>query len=221
MKRMRMFVIITCAVAAMMPVAAQNLEIDNLENLVFPGFQESVVKLKTGKVYQAVLNYEKTEQQMVVLRNNQLFLFKDRQVVDTVFMGDRIFIPSETGFYEVLAGGPVTLYMQHKARLENTGTTLAYGSKTSTAGVTHISKIFSSDGAINLKVPENYKVVDDSDFLVKVDGQIQKVTGRKQFLKLFQANGREIESFIDENKTDFRSQDDLKALVSFCNSLSR
>ncbi|MDM8004415.1 MAG: hypothetical protein QUS66_16230 [Bacteroidota bacterium] len=221
MKRMRTLLLIALAIAPLRPAAAQNLETDNLENLVFPSFQESVVKLKTGNVYKAVLNYEKTEQQMVVLRNNQLFLFKDRQVVDTVYMGERIFVPAETGFYEVLVSGPVALFLQHQSRLENTGATLAYGSKTNTAGVTHIKKIFSSDGAINLKVPENYKVVDDSDFLVRVNGQIQKVVGRKQFLKLFPDNGSKIESYINENKTDFSSQDDLKALVKFCNSISR
>lgn len=164
MKRVRVLLIVACIVTVMKPAAAQNLETDNLENLVFPRFQQSVVKLKTGQSYSAVLNYEKTEQQMVLIRNNQLFLFKDHQAVDTVYMDDRVFVPAETGFYEVLVSGPATLFMQHKARLDNTGATLAYGTKTSTAGVTHISKIFSQDGAINLKIPENFKVVDDSDF---------------------------------------------------------
>lgn len=218
---MRMFVIITCAMAGMMPVAAQNLETDNLENLVFPGFQESVVKLKTGKSYQAALNYEKTEQQMVLLRNNQLYLFKDHQAVDTIYMGKRLFVPAETGFYEVLVNGPAALFIQHKSRLENTGATLAYGTKTTTAGVTHVNKIFSSDGAINLKIPENYKVVDDSDCLIRVDGQIQKVTGRKQFIRLFPDKTRELEEFIGNNNTDFRSAADLTELVKFCNGLSR
>lgn len=218
---MRMFVIVACFVAAMQPVAAQNLEIDNLENLVFPGFQESIVKLKSGKVYQAVLNYEKTEQQMVVLRNNQLYLFKDRQVVDTVYMGERIFVPAETGFFEVLAGGPVTLFLQHKARLENTGTTLAYGTKTTTAGVTHVNKIFSQDGAIILKIPDNFKIVDDSDLLLRVDGQIHKVTSRKQFLKFFPERNRELEDYINKNNTDFGSAENLTELVKFCNGLNR
>lgn len=217
---MSIFAVITCAVATLLPVTAQNLETDNLENLVFPSFQESVVKLKTGKVYQAALNYEKTEQQMVLLRNNQLYLFKDHQAVDTVFMGKRLFVPAETGFYEVLVSGPAALFIQHKSKLDNTGATLAYGTKTTTAGVTHINKIFSSDGAINLKVPENFKVVDDSDYLIRVDGQIQTITGRKQLLRLFPDRTRELEEYIDSNKTDFRSAADLTELVKFCNGLS-
>lgn len=219
MKRVRVLLIVACIVTVMKPAAAQNLETDNLENLVFPRFQQSVVKLKTGQSYSAVLNYEKTEQQMVLIRNNQLFLFKDHQAVDTVYMDDRVFVPAETGFYEVLVSGPATLFMQHKARLDNTGATLAYGTKTSTAGVTHISKIFSQDGAINLKIPENFKVVDDSDFFLRVDGQILKVLNKKQFLKLFPGKSDKLEEFIKANDTDFKSADDLAGLVEYCNGL--
>lgn len=219
MKRVRVLLIVACIVTVMKPAAAQNLETDNLENLVFPRFQQSVVKLKTGQSYSAVLNYEKTEQQMVLIRNNQLFLFKDHQAVDTVYMDDRVFVPAETGFYEVLVSGPATLFMQHKARLDNTGATLAYGTKTSTAGVTHISKIFSQDGAINLKIPENFKVVDDSDFFLRVDGQILKVLNKKQLLKLFPGKSDKLEEFIKANDTDFKSADDLAGLVEYCNGL--
>lgn len=221
MKRMRMFLVVACTIAALQPASSQKLETDNLENLVFPKFQESVVRLKNGQSYQAVLNYEKTERQMVVLRNNQLYLFKDHQAVDTIFMAGRIFVPAETGFYELLVNGPVTLFVNHRATLDNTGATLAYGSKTTTAGVTHVNKIFSQDGAINLRIPENFKVADDTNFLLRVDGQIQKVLNKKQFLKLFPAKTRELEEFISSNNTSFKSQNDLISLVEFCNSLNR
>ena len=218
---MRMFLAVVCAFVAVFPAASQKLETDNLENLVFPRFQESVVKLKNGQSYKAVLNYEKTERQMVVLRNNQLYLFRDHHAVDTIHMAERIFVPAETGFYELLVNGPAALFVNHRATLDNTGATLAYGSKTTTAGVTHINKIFSNDGAINLRIPENFKVVDDSDFLIRVDGKTEKILNRKQFLKLFPAKAGELEDYISSNKTDCKSEKDLVSLVEFCNSVSR
>ena len=221
MKTMQKFYLLICALMVIQAAPAQNLETDNLENLVFPTFTNSVVKLKNGQTYETMLNYEKTEQQMVVLRNNQLFLFKDHQMVDSIYMGDRVFVPGDKGFLEVLNNGPVALFLQHKARLENTGSTLAYGSKTTTAGVTHITTIFGQAGAIILKIPESYKVVDDSGLLVRVGGQMNKVTNRKQFLRLFPEIRKELENYISENGTDFRSTEDLISLVGFCNMLSR
>jgi len=221
MKPMRQLLIVLFTLAVVQTAPAQNIETDNLENLVFPTFQESLVKLKNGQTYETMLNYEKTEQQMVVLRNNQLFLFKDHLMVDSIYMGERVFIPSEKGFLEVLINAPVSLFMDHKARLESTGATLAYGSKTTTAGVTHITTIFGQEGAIILKIPENFKIMDDSSFLVRIGGELHKITNRKQFLKLFPEIRKKLEAHISDKGTDFKSADDLISLIGFCNSLSR
>ena len=210
-----------CVLAVCQVTTAQTLETDNLENLVFPEFEKSVVLLKTGQSYEATMNYEKTEQQMVVLRNNQLFLFKDHQAVDTILMGERIFVPAEKGFHELLVNAPVALFINHKARLENTGSTVAYGSKTNTAGITHITKIFGQEGAIVLKIPDTFKVIDDSEFLLRINGQMHKVINRKQFLKLFPSMKKELESYISKNDTDFKTAGDLIDLISFCNTASR
>ncbi len=64
-------------------------------------------------------------------------------------------------------------------------------------------------------------MVDDSDFLIEVDGQVEKVLNRKQFLKLFPAQSRELEEYISSNNTNFKSEKDLVSLVEFCNSISR
>lgn len=221
MKKARLVLICICISAVAQLAIAQTLETDNLENLVFPAFEKSVVKLKTGQTYETTMNYEKTEQQMVVLRNNQLFLFKDHQAVDSILVGERIFVPAEKGFHELLVNAPVALFMNHKARLENTGSTLAYGSKTNTAGVTHVKTIFGQEGAIVLKIPENYKVVDDSEFFLRIDGQMHKVLNKKQFLKLFPSVKKELESYISKNDTDFKSAEDLAGLIVFCNSCLR
>ena len=221
MERIKLFMISICVLAVSQVAVAQTLETDNLENLVFPAFEKSVVKLKTGQSYETTMNYEKTEQQMVVLRNNQLFLFKDHQAVDTILMGKRIFIPAEKGFHELLVNAPVALFINHMARLENTGSTVAYGSKTNTAGITHITKIFGQEGAIVLKIPDNFKVIDDSEFLVRINGQMHKVMNRNQFLKLFPSMKKELESYISKKGTDFKSADDLIDLIGFCNTASQ
>lgn len=64
-------------------------------------------------------------------------------------------------------------------------------------------------------------MADDTNFLLRVDGQIQKVLNKKQFLKLFPAKTRELEEFISSNNTSFKSQNDLISLVEFCNALNR
>lgn len=215
----RVLLLLICAIASTIVVDAQGDTPDSLTNLVMPRFEQSVVKLKNGKSYSAVMNYEKTEQQMIILRNGQYFLFKDQQAVDTILIGNRTFIPAETGFLEVLVNAPVSLYLQHKANLESVGSTVAYGSKSTTAGITHITTIYGKEGAIVLKIPENYKVVDVSAIWINKAGIMNKISNKKQFLKLFDDRSGDLGRFIKENNTNFGNADDMSRLVLYCNGL--
>jgi hypothetical protein len=223
MKRTKLLTVrLIVSLLAMLPamsMQAQEGETENLANLVFPKFQQAVVKLNNGQSYKAELNYEKTEQQMIVLRNGQLFLFKDAQSVDTIFIGNRMFVPADKGFYEVLVSGPVSLLMQHKADLENEGSTVAYGAKTNTAGITHITTIYGKEGAIVLKIPENFKVIDASVMWVRKDGEMHRIQNRGQFMKLFPDNKKELENYFKAHNTDFKKSGDVSNLVTFCNGL--
>ncbi len=216
----RSLILLLCAISSIIPVEAQGDTQEELTNLVLPRFEQATVKLKNGKSYSAVMNYEKTEQQMIILRKDQYFLFKDQQAVDTILIGDRTFVPAETGFLEVLVNAPVSLYFQHKANLESEGSTVAYGSKTNSAGITHITTIFGKEGAIVLKIPDNYKVVDESSMWIGRNGSREKILNKKQFLKLFNDRKDDLSLFIKENNTNFGKADDMTRLVLYCNKLN-
>ena len=64
-------------------------------------------------------------------------------------------------------------------------------------------------------------MVDDSEFLVRINGQMHKVMNRNQFLKLFPSMKKELESYISKKGTDFKSADDLIDLIGFCNTASQ
>ena len=215
----RSLILLFCVIFSIISVEAQGDTQEEPANLVLPRFEQAAVKLKNGKSYSAVMNYEKTEQQMIILRNDQYFLFKDQQAVDTILIGDRTFVPAEKGFLEVLVNAPVSLYFQHKANLESEGSTVAYGSKTNTAGITHITTIYGKEGAIVLKIPDNYKVVDESSMWIGRNGSMEKILNKKQFLKLFNDRKDDLTRFMKENNTNFGDVDDMTRLVLYCNEL--
>ena len=110
-----------CLLPSFLMTEAQTGKMENLPNLVLPKFKEGTVILKTGASYKAVMNYEMLDQQMLVVNNGQFFLVRDKQLVDTIIIGDRKFIPVEVGYNEVLASGKVSLFLEHKCILESTG----------------------------------------------------------------------------------------------------
>jgi hypothetical protein len=223
MKRLKLLVrrsiVFPLAVLPAMSLLAQQDGTENMPNLVFPKFEQATVKLKTGQSYNVVLNYEKAEQEMLVRRNGQFYLFKDNQSVDTIFIGDRVFVPATKGFYEVLVNSPISLFIQHKCDLENEGSTVAYGSKTNTAGITHITTIYGKEGAITLKIPENYKVIDASVMWIRKNGEMHRVQNKNQFMKVFPEWKKELAKYFKENAVDFKKADDVSQLVIYCNKL--
>lgn len=205
--------------AAFVRVSAQTDSLVNLPNLLIPKFTKSVVKLKSGEINTAYLNYNKVDQEMVFMQNKLFLVLDNPQLIDSVFMANRIFIPMEKGFYEVLYKGAVTLLLQNKSYVESEGVPTAYGAKSQTTSPNYVRQIYGATGAIDLKIPRGYKVVDDSQYWVRYNGQLKSFDNKRLFLKIFPDKEKELSSFIDKKKIDFKKADDVKDLIAYCNTL--
>jgi hypothetical protein len=212
--------LITLAFLVIFPVAATAQgKMENLPNLVMPTFTESVVKLKTGDSYTAVMNYEMLEQEMIVLKEGLYYILQDKQLVDTITINNRKFVPFDKGFNEVLAEGPVSLFYEYKCILESTGGLVPYDTRSTAGGLARGTTNYGLGGTIELRIPENYKVVEGSETWVRKDGIMHRISTRKQFMKLFEDREEDLNRFIKQNRTDFRNTDDLTKLVNYCNQL--
>lgn len=211
--------VILLLVVGLSGLSAQTDSLVNLPNLLLPKFTKSVVKLKSGEIKTAVLNYNKVDQEMVFMQQKLFLILDNPKQVDSVFMANRTFVPMEKGFYEVLYKGAVTLFKQHKSYVESEGVPTAYGAKSQTTSPNYVRQIYGATGAIDLKIPQGYKVVDDSQFWVMYNGQLRSFDNKRLFLKIFPDKEKELSSFIDKNKTDFKDVDKVKSLIAYCNGL--
>jgi hypothetical protein len=201
------------------PLVAQTDSLINLPNLLIPRFTKSVVKLKTGEVYTATLNYNTVEQEMVFMQKKVFLVLNDPQLVDTVFMANRTFVPFEKGFYELLIKGPVTLYKQNKSYVEFEGYPTLYGAKSQTTAPSYVRQIYGANGPIDLKIPKGYKVVDDSQYWIRQNARLSEFETKRQFLKIFADKEKELNLFMNKNKIDFKKDDQVINLINYCNEL--
>jgi hypothetical protein len=215
---------ITLVLVFLFSVPLLNAQVDsliNLPNLLIPRFTKSILKMKSGEKRTAVLNYNTVDQQMVFMQKKLFYVLDDPQLIDTVYMANRIFIPFEKGFYELAVSAPVTLFVQHKAYAESLGVPIGYGAMSQTASPNYVSTIYGATGAINLKMPNNYKVTDDTEYWIRKEGVMTKFSSKKQFLKIIPENNKELEQYINKNKVDFKNQSNLVNLVLYCNELNK
>ncbi len=200
-------------------VNAQTEAAKNLPNFLLPGFTNGILKLTSGQVNTAVLNYNVVDQEMVFLQKDIYMVLDNPQLIDTIFLANRIFIPFNTGFYELVMTGPVTLFVQHKSNVESVGTTTGYGATSKTLAPAYVRQIYGPAGSINLQIPDEFKVVDVSFYWVRKESSMDKFSTKHQFLKIFKDKGKELNKFIDSNRTNFKNLSDIVKLFNYCNEL--
>jgi hypothetical protein len=203
-------------------VKAQEIDtLQNLPNLLFPKFAKGIVKLKDGKIYTAILNYETVEQEMIFLQNKYTIILDNPYLIDTILLNNKRFVPFPKGFYEVVYKAPITLFMQHKSYVESLGTPIGYGAMSQTTPSSYVRQVFDRRGSIALKIPDNFKVVDDSDYWVRWANGMEKFTTKSQFLKIFPDKEKELKKFISGNHIDFKNNFDLIKLLEYTNVIYR
>jgi hypothetical protein len=198
---------------------AQTDTVKNVPNLLIPRFTKSIVKMKSGEKRIAILNYNLVDQEMVFMQKNQYWVLDDPQLIDTIYMANRTFIPFEKGFYELAVPGPTTLLIQHKAYAESLGVPTGYGARSQTTSYNYVKMIFGGNGAINLKFPDEYKIVNDTEYWIRKDGTMKSFKNRRQFLKILPDNEKEINQFIDKNNINFGDYQSVIKLVQYCNEI--
>jgi hypothetical protein len=156
---------------------------------------------------------------MVFMQNKQYWVLDDPQLIDTIYMANRTFIPFEKGFYELAVLAPVTLFIQHKAYAESVGVPTGYGARSQTTSYNYVKMIFGGNGAINLKFPAEFKIVNDSEYWIRKDGTMQGFKNKRQALKIFPDKEKELDQFIDKNKINFEDYQSVIKLVQYCNEL--
>jgi hypothetical protein len=202
-----------------LPLVAQTDSLINLPNLLIPRFTKSVIKLKSGEVNTAILNYNTVDQEMVFMQKRLFMVLNEPHLIDTVFMANRTFVPFEKGFYELVIKAPVSLFIQHKSYVEFEGYPTLYGAKSQTTAPSYVRQIYGATGAIDLKIPAGYKVVDDSQYWILKDKLMSVFETKRQYLKIFPDKENELNQFISKYSTDFKKMDDIIKLVNYCNGL--
>lgn len=210
---------LTVLAFVIMPASAQEDSVINLPNFLFPAFTRSVIKLKSGQVNSAVLNYNVIDQEMVFKQSDGYLVISNPQLVDTIYVGSRTFIPFKVGFYELIMTGPATLFVQHKSDLESVGTPTGYGATSQTSNALPQRQIYGAMGTVDLRIPDGYKINDKTEYWVRKNNVMDKFSSKRQFLKIFKDKEKELSQFIDQNSIKFKDINDIVKLFNYCNEL--
>ena len=222
MKKILPFTSLVILCIATLPAMAQLDSVINLPNFLLPNFTRSVIKFKDNSENKVgMLNYNVVDEELIFQQPDAYMVLDNPEVIDTVFMGSGKFVPVNKAFYEVIMEGTLPLFIQHKSNAEPAGVTKGYGLTSQTSGGQYQRQVYGATGIVSLSVPDNFKIVDDSYYWVKKDGEMQKFNGKRQFLKIFKDKEKEITAYIDKESISFKKKFDVMRLVSFCSEFKK
>ncbi|HKK42239.1 MAG TPA: hypothetical protein VJ963_07510 [Bacteroidales bacterium] len=200
---------------------------NTLPQFIFPTFRPGVILFKDGQQVKMLLNYNMVDQMMVTEVEGIYRYSKNPDLIDTIYIGDRKFVPLGRIFYELLAGGPVPFYLQNKSSYTPKGADIGYGAKSQSVGPTQYKRFEVTNAmslyneVVKIDLPPNVTITKASDYWVNKDGQMEDFNNSRQFLKIFPDKEAALKQFIKKQRINFTRREDVIKLGQYCNSLYR
>ena len=200
---------------------AQNDKGNSLPQFLFPAFSRGTIVLKTGERFSAMLNYNMVDAIMVSKIDEIYRSANNPSVFDTIYLQNRIFVPVEKTFYELLAAGPANFYLEHKSSYTPVGNSIGYGAKSKSVGPTVYKRFEYSiyNEPVSVDLPPNVEVTPNSTYWVSKDKKMEKFNTEKQLLKLFPEKGNQLKDFIRKENLNLKNREDIIKVGIYCNTL--
>jgi len=193
------------------------LENVNTKPLLFETFIPGAVRLKSGAVEKAPLNYNTDNQNVVFIKDEKYMELDDLDKVDTIYLQHKKFIPVNNTVYQVVTqDGPVVLLVSFSNKIQplmatadhNGSSKQAQSQVSNTVTDAYATKIYRG----------NYSVEIRKHYWFKKNDKLYKVTPKKQFVNSFTSKARNtVENYIAAENINFDYEPDLIKLVAFCN----
>jgi hypothetical protein len=184
-------------------------------NYLFDHFISGSVKMKSGAIENATLNYNVEDQSIVFQQNGQNLTLTNLDDIDTVYIEGKKFIPALDKFYEVLNPSKIGLFALYIGKLKPMEATTDHN------GTSKQLSNAVSNTASNVYVSRNYKgnydLKVETHYWLRRGNSFYKGDTEKQIAKVFPKKSEIIPTFIEENHIDLTQPSDMIKLIEFCN----
>lgn len=184
---------------------------------LFKEFTQGSVALKNRTFVKTMFNYDTFHDKLLYMDGDQIMELADYSEVQSVYIGDRMFIPQGRSLYEVvdLGENPSKLLIKWHQKKNPLGKKGAYDQ------VNHATNAVSIDPeyySVSLKERGGEEVFDtivENSYGILTQGKFKRFNDRRSFLKQFPEHKADIESYIDGNHLLFTQPDDVIAIARY------
>lgn len=226
MKRLPLFAILICLLPLVSAAQHQaytveggediNKEVAPAQRFQYPGFTKGRIAFRDGKDIDASLNYNWVlgSMQFISPKDDTLSLAYEATIKYIVVNNDSFFYDNQ--YVQWMDGnGEVKLAKNEKLKLSSVKKIGAFDTRTSGVAVTTYSSVNVNNASHSLDAKEELTIKTTiSYYLGDVYNHFVPFT-KKNLLKRFAGNSRDIEDFLKNASPDFSKESDLLKLMSF------
>jgi len=176
-----------------------------------------VIYKSGGQVTDGNFNYDTvTEKMLFMLSDSTIFELARPDIVSEVNILDRTFEHIKNGlFYEKVSIDGNNLYIRWKSRAISEGKDAGYGTKSSTGAIDNVSQISVGGMMYHMRDTEEYKMISNNTFYIKVNNKFKRFDSFNSLAKLFKENQEAIKVFVKEQNLNFNNVDNIKEAVRY------
>ena len=182
---------------------------------IFKQFVHAKIHFKNRSITVVPMNYDAVNDKMYFKRDGQLMELMQLSAIDSVVWAKQFcFVHHEQKFLEkvTLKNGTVSIHWQ--VRNVSIGSIGALGQVTQAK----VDRVYSSKSWRD-RSSDIYKLKNQNDYYLLLDGSLKKVTTLKQILKLFPKHKADIEAFVEEQQTNMQMPQSVLDLLDYCLNL--
>lgn len=184
---------------------------------IFKQFVHAKIHFKNRSITVAPMNYDAVNDKMYFKRDGQLMELVQLSAIDSVVWAKKFcFVYYDQKFLEKLQLKNGTAFIHWQIKSVNIGSIGALGQITQAK----VERVYSSD-TWRTHNADIYKLKNQNDYYLLLDGSLKKVTTLKQILKLFPDYKADIEAFVEERKINMRMPQAVLDLLDYCLNLAK
>jgi len=218
MKKISLIILII-SILPLIALSQRNMD-GSMPQYLLDDFTDGRVKMKNGQELTEYMNYNTVTERMVYIKEDKYWDLANPQMVDTVYLDGRKFVPSGKHFNEVLVMGKYKLFVRNKGTLMSAGAEVGYGGKSQLAATDVLTTVDLASGRYNLPLTEDFIVNPSPVFYIESEAGITEFTGEKQFLEVFGDKSTIIKDYMKKNKLRVGRIENLIQIVEFCNKMN-
>ena len=209
MKRFCLYLLVCFIVSV---VCAQNEPV-----FIFKQFVHAKIHFKNRSITIVPMNYDAVNDKMYFKRDGQLMELMQLSSIDSVVWAKKFcFVYHEQKFLEKVQLKNGTAFIHWQVINVNVGSIGALGQVTQAK----VDRVYSSKSWRDHS-SDIYKLKNQNDYYLLLDGFLKKVTTLKQILKLFPKHKADIEAFVEEQQTNMQMPQSVLDLLDYCLNLAK